>query len=516
MNRFLSSPAPGVSCRWPTSWRALSLAMACSLAACATQEDLQPVQRRIDTGLMGLADPAASAASALAPANAPSARPRGWTGGGEPPPDALVARALQDHPSLQVAASRLRRAEAGQTMADAQSTPQLQAKAEVDRQHFSDHGLYPPPIAGASITSGTLQLEGSWEWDLFGKHRAQLESAVGQTRAAQADVQAARWWLSTQVVRTYVQLGRLQAQREVAQRTLAQRDETLQIVRQRVQQGLDTRVELKQSEGGLPDARNQIEALDEQVTLTRHALAVLSGQSPTALDGLNVQLDALKRPATPVQLPVDLLAHRPDVMAALWRAQAATQDSKATRVALFYPNIDLTTYGGYNAIGLDRLLKASSLQWGLMPAVHLPLFDGDRRRAGMLEQVAQEDLAIANYNQVLLQAAQEAADQFSSVQAVARQQASQQEAQASAEAAHGLARSRYQAGLGNYLIVLSAEAAVLAQRRAAVDLQYRVLDAQIGLIRATAGASAGSAAAPTAAASGVPISPLAASPKGQS
>ncbi len=482
MTRFVFSPVAEVNRLQRCSLGAVSLAVALSLGACATQDDVQPVFQRLNGKQLGLTEPASSAAQPAI------ALPNWWTDLGDAQLDALVARALQDHPSLQVAASRLRRAQAGQIMADAQTSPQVQAKGEVARQHFSDHGLYPPPIAGASVTSGTLQLEGSWEWDLFGKHRAQLESAVGQTRAAEADVQAARWWLSTQVVRTYVQLGRLQAQREVAQRTLAQRDETLQLVRQRVQQGLDTRVELKQSEGGLPEARNQIEALDEQLTLTRHALAVLSGQAPIALDGINVRLDVLKLPTAPAQLPVDLLAHRPDVMAALWRAQAAAQDTKATRVALFYPNIDLATYGGYNAIGLDKLLQASSLQWGLVPAIHLPLFDGDRRRAGMQDKVAQEDLAIANYNQVVLQAAQEAVDQLSSVQAVARQQATQQEAQASAEAAYSLARSRYQAGLGNYLVVLSAETAVLAQRRAAVDLQTRALEAQIGLIRATAGA----------------------------
>jgi len=466
---------------FPAGARVLSLAAALALAACATQDDVQPVQRRLDAGKLGLDEPAAPTAQAL------TVLPAWWRELGDAQLDSLVDRALQDNPNLQVAASRLRRAMAGQTYAGAQNTPVVQTTGEVDRQHFTNHGLYPYPIAGSTLTSGTLQLEGQWELDLFGKHRAQLDAAVGQAQASQADLQAARWLLSAQIVRSHVQLGRLQAQREVAQRTLDQREETVQLVRQRVQRGIDTRVELKQSEGNPPEARNQIAQLDEQITLARHALAVLTGQSPTALDGLNVKLDALHLPDVPAQLPVDLLARRPDVTAALWRAQAATADTKATRVALFYPNIDLRVYGGYNAIGLSNVMQASSLQWGLMPAVHLPLFDGDRRRASMQDKAAEEDLAIAGYNQVVLQAAQEAADQFSSVQSVATQQATQREAQASAEAAYSLARSRYQAGLGNYLTVLSAETAVLAQRRLAVDLQGRALDARIGLIRAIAG-----------------------------
>ncbi len=463
----------------------LGLAAALGLSACATQDDIQPQQQRIQADRLGLQEPAGEPAQAAAMLQAPA----WWQALGDAQLDQLVSQALTGHPNLQVAQARWRRAQSGQVYAEGQSLPQVQAKAAVDRQHFTEHGIYPPPLAGGSYSTGTVQLEGSWELDLFGKHRAELDAAVGQSQAAEADVQAARWALSTQVVRSYVQLGRLQAQREVTQRALAQRDEMLRLVRQREKQGLDTQVEVKQSEGSLPELRGQIEALDEQISLTRHALAVLSGQGPTALDALNVKLDVLRGPDAPSALPLDMLSRRPDVMAALWRAQAANRQARATRVALFYPNIDLRAYTGYNAIGLDNVLKASSMQWGLMPAVTLPLFDGDRRRAHMQDQVAQEDLAIASYNQVLLQAAPEAVDQLGSVQSVARQQDSQRQAQASAEAAYELARSRYKAGLGNYLMVLSAETGVLTQRRAAVDLMSRALDARIGLIRATAGGS---------------------------
>jgi NodT family efflux transporter outer membrane factor (OMF) lipoprotein len=462
-----------------------------NLGACATQDDIQPVQGRLSAQRLGLTAPEAPASAPL------SDMPAWWASLGDARLDALVQQALQDHPNLQAAAARLRRTEAGQMRADSAASPQVQAKAEVDRQHFSAHGLYPPPIAGGYYSSGTLQLESSWELDLFGKHRAQLDAAVGQVKAAQADVVAARWVLSTQVVRTYVQLGRLQAQRGLAERALAQRNEMTRLVQQREKQGLDTRVEVRQSEGALPETRNQIEALDEQIALTRHALAVLTGQAPTALDDLQVKLDALQLPEAPAQLPLDLLSRRPDVTAALWRAQAANRTSRVTRVALFYPNIELRSYAGYNAIGLDNLLKGSSQQWGLMPAITLPLFDGDARRSAMLDQVSQEDLAIASYNQVVQQAAQEAVDQLTSVQAVARQQDSQRQAQAHVEAAYDLARSRYQAGLGNYLVVLNAETAVLAQRRAAVDLTTRALDARIGLIRAMAGGAAQAAQAAT-------------------
>jgi NodT family efflux transporter outer membrane factor (OMF) lipoprotein len=299
-------------------------------------------------------------------------------------------------------------------------------------------------------------------------------------------MQAAALVLSTQVARGYVQLARLQAQREVSVRTLAQRDEMLRLIRQRVQAGLDTQVELKQGEGALPDVRMQIEAIDEQISLARHALAVLTGQAPQALDQLNVAQDAIKTLPVPAHMPIDLLSRRADVVAALWRVQASGHEVDAAR-AMFYPNIDMKFYAGYNAIGLDQLLEASSAQWGLLPAIHLPLFDADRRRANLQGKVADQDAAQASYNQVVLQAVQEAADHIISTQSIARQQREQADAAHSAEAAYGLAKSRYEAGLGTYLTVLSAESAVLTQRRQGVDLRARAADAQLALVRALGG-----------------------------
>lgn len=454
-------------------------AVALVLSACATQQDVQPALRGIDGAQLGVQ-------TIVKPVQVDAQLGAWWQAYGDVQLNGLIDKALADSPNIQAAQTRLQRVSAMEAYTRGTDKPQLQATTEVDRQHFSEHGMYPPPIAGNSLTTGTMQLEGKWELDLFGKQRAELAAAIGQTRASQADMQAARLLLSSQVARTYLQLGRLQAQRDVSRRALAQREEMLGLIRQRVQAGLDTAVELKQGEGALPDTRVQIEMLDEQITLTRHALAVLTGQAPQALDALNVRMDGFQPLPAPEHVPVDLLARRADVMAALWRVQASSDQVDAAR-ALFYPNVDLTSYAGFNAIGLDQLLKASSLQWGLMPAIHLPLFDGDRRRANLQGKVAEQDAAQAAYNQTVLQAVQEVADQLASSRSVARQRSEQQAAQQSAESAYKLALERYQAGLGSYLVVLNAESAVLVQRRSAVDLQARGMDTQLGLIKALGG-----------------------------
>lgn len=429
-----------------------------------------------------------------------------WRAWGDDSLSNLVDQALRDSPSLAVVRSRLVRAEAMRQQADSVTQPQLQARGEVARQRYTEHGLFPPPLAGSVRENGTLQLEAAWELDLFGRHRAELAAAVGETRAAEAEAHAAQLLLSTQVARTHLQLARLLSLRDVAARTLAQREETLKLIQQRVAAGLDTTVELRQGEASLPDARQQLEALNEQIALTRHALAALLGQGPDALDGHAPELGRLRLPADPGAMPVDLLSRRADVMAARWRVESAGQLTRAAR-ASYYPNVDLRAFGGYGAIGLDRLLDPGSLQWGVLPALNLPLFDGGRREAGLRSRVADEDQAIARYNQTVLQAVQEVADALGSERSLQRQRAEQAAAQQASEAAYRLARERYQAGLGSYLNVLSAETAVLAQRRLAVDLQARQLDNQAALVRALGGGlSPVSTASPASPVSPIPTS----------
>ncbi len=104
--------------------------------------------------------------------------------------------------------------------------------------------------------------------------------------------------------------------------------------------------------------------LDEQAALLRHQLAALSAQPPGALNTLSPKLPApLALQAADDRLGLDLLGRRPDVVAARWRVEAATQKVGAAR-AQFYPNINLSAFAGFNSIGMDQLLKASSRQFG--------------------------------------------------------------------------------------------------------------------------------------------------------
>jgi len=258
-----------------------------------------------------------------------------------------------------------------------------------------------------------------------------------------------------------------------------------------VQAGIDTAVELRQGEALLPETRQQLEALDEQIALARHALAALSVQAPNALDALTPRFAALTMVDLPDALPADLLGRRADISAARWRIEAATRDVEAAR-AQFYPNINLTAFVGLSSIGLDRLLRSGSQQYGAGPAIHLPIFDAGRLRANLRGKASDLDLAIESYNGTVIDAVRDVADQLGSLQSLERQRREQTLAQTAAELTYDLATQRYRAGLGTYLTVLNAEASVLTARRLSADLLARAYDTRVALIRALGGGYAAS------------------------
>ena len=464
---------------------AIASSVLLTLGGCASSAGIAPVAHSTAPAAIGLTE--ASTPSLASPIGA-----EWWHAFGDPALDALVERALAGNPGVKVAQARLARADAALASSKAADGPLVVAGLDATRELFSANSIYPPPLGGSIRTLGNAQIGAGWELDLFGRNKALIEASVGVQHAAQAEVQVARLVLASSVASGYVQLGRWFEQREVAVRALKQREETLVLINQRVQAGLDTAVEQRQGEGALPETRQVIEQLDEQIALTRHALAALTAQAPNALDSFSPRLSVLQAVPLPASLPADLLARRADITAARWRIEAATSDTQAAR-AQFYPNVNLSAFIGFSSIGLDRLFRSSSEQWGVTPAIHLPIFDSGRLRANLRVKTADLDAAIESYNGAVLDAVHDAADQISSMASLTRQQAEQTLAHAAAESAYDLATQRYKAGLGTYLTVLNAESNVLNQRRLTAAMKARALDAQIGLIRALGGGYAGDA-----------------------
>ncbi len=445
------------------------------LAGCASQGAVQPTAQAVQPARLGLAG---------GPAEFP--RDNWWTQFDDPQLNRLIAQALADNPSLQEAQARLRQAQAAVGVAQSSLEPKLGAAVNSTRQRFSENDIYPPPLGGGIYTENQALLQGSYELDFFGLHRAQLQASIGQARASQAQAQAARVLLAANVASGYFNLAKLDAQRAVLERTLAQRRHIEKLVGDRVRAGLETSLQQRQAQAEIPQIQLQIEQNAQTQAEARHALAALLGQGPQVTASLSPSLRALPMPALPTDIPAALIGRRADVVAARWQAQSALAGVKAARAA-FYPNISLTAFAGYTALGFSQFLAAGSRAYGVGPALTLPIFEGGKLRANLRGQVAGADAAIDLYNATLVNAVREVADALSSRRSLQKQLAQQHEALTLAEDAYALAQQRYRAGLSNDLSVLSTENAVLQLRQAGVNLKAQALLDDVALIRALGG-----------------------------
>jgi NodT family efflux transporter outer membrane factor (OMF) lipoprotein len=462
----------------PAFSKGLHCLLITGLAGCANLSGIPPHATLRDANSLGLPLPVGRVQAPL--------DTQWWRAFGDDTLNQLEAQALQANPSLKRAQARLTGAQAAAQLAGASSGPLLAAQLNLTEQRYTANGAVPPPLAGSVQSSGTAQLAASWEMDFFGKNQAALQAALGTERAAQADAQAARVLLAAQVAQTYFAWVGLVEQHAVANRMLAQRQAILQLVQDRFQAGLDTSLDLRQAEAALPEARLQLAQLDEQIALTKNALAALIGEPNKPIALIPCAQAAVKPISLDSTITANLLGQRADVTAARWRAQAADQNVASAR-AQFYPNINLAAFAGLSSIGLDKLLQSGSQQWGVGPALSLPLFDGGRLRANLGGKTAERDAAVESYNSTVINAVHDVADQLISAQAVVAQRAEQALAAAAAEDAYTGAQQRFHSGLYNALQVLSSESAVLAQHRVAVDLTTRVLQNQVALARALGG-----------------------------
>lgn len=456
---------------------AMGAALLMVLAACA------PIPKLADTAAP-IDGPEAAARLGLDAGDSQALDPQWWKRFGDAQLDALVDQAIANSPSLALARARIARAAALTENAEAAKRPNAELEADVTRQRITEHGIYPPPLAGSVRTLANIQAGLSYEFDFFGKHEAALQAALGQRRAAEADAAAARLSVSNAVTKAYVALARSQAQSRLLEQQKTLRDQSLSLVRQRSAAGLDNGQDLRVAEAPLPDIQRQQVVLGEQQTLLRHQIAALTGQGPSATATLNA---ALPRVLDWQQEPhLDLLGRRPDLAAARARVEASAQDVRAARTQ-FYPSVSLTAFVGLNSIGLDELFKSGSRQYGAGPALHLPIFDSGRLRANLRGSAAEQDAAIASYNAAVLDAVRDASDQVATLQSLRQQQQQQDALAANADSQFALADQRHRAGLTGRIAVLNAHQSQLLQQRAQIDLHAQTVDAQINLMRALGG-----------------------------
>jgi NodT family efflux transporter outer membrane factor (OMF) lipoprotein len=460
--------------------RLAALGAALLLASCASFEGMEGNPR--PQSLQDLA------ASASLPAQGGAWPALDWVAGiGGAPLQALVDEAMAGNPGLQGAASRIASARAAIEASGANRLPTVGAGLSSTYQRYTETGLIPPPLAGAYKADTQLALNFSYEFDFWGRHEAELQAALSQGRAAEAEQYSARLMLTSSIARAWLQLARQNGQLALTRQQLAARERLGQLTALRFKAGLDTQSESEQTRQQLEGLRAEIVQWQEGMALTRNQIAALLGKGPDR--GLSIEPASLPTDAAialPDALPLGLVGRRPDIVASRWRVEAAQGDIDSAR-AQFYPNINLSAFAGFSTLSLERLFDAGSRIAGIGPAIRLPVFEGGRLRAQFKGRVAGYDNAVASYNQALTDALRDVADQVQSLRAAEAQGGHQRAATQAAMNALRLARQRERAGTINMLPVLASELALVVQRKIELENQARRADLQVGLIRALGG-----------------------------
>lgn len=394
-----------------------------------------------------------------------------WRRVGDPQLDRLVDAALQQNPNLQAAAARVLLAQADVGASSSRLLPHFDAGLALTQQYFSAQGLH-LNANGTSNTYGDLNpLVVRYHVDLWGQDQDLVRAARGQLAMTEAEAAQARLLVSTAVVVQYFALaGDLRLLQE-AERLHALRERAEGVAEAGFRQGLCSASPVHAKKLAVARSAEQIAKLQAAVAAERHALAELCGAGPSMqVAGNALAIQQLLPPAgLPKELPLRLLARRPDIVAARWAVQAAAAKVGAARAA-FYPDINLRLLAGWNSIHLGDLFAPGNFAHAIGPVITLPIFEGGALRARLKAQNAAFMMAQDQYRSTLLTALREIADRLSTAEQLERQDQAQHNAAAAARAQWQLQQQAWRQGLSDELPSIDADIARIqvSQRETAI------------------------------------------------
>jgi NodT family efflux transporter outer membrane factor (OMF) lipoprotein len=219
----------------------------------------------------------------------------------------------------------------------------------------------------------------------------------------------------------------------------------------------------------------------------RNQLSALAGKGPDYGEQIRRPILSLALPiGLPTAIPADLLGRRPDVVAQRWRVEAAGKGIKVAKAA-FYPNIDLRAFVGWQSLGFDKFLSSESVIKGFGPAISLPIFEGGRLRSQLSVSTADYDIAVESYNNTLIHALENVANQIVTLRSLEKQRAETYQSNSLAGRSYDVAMYGFRSGLTDYLNVLNAQNQTLLESQRKAQVEARFLDAYAALMQAIGG-----------------------------
>ncbi|HSC81043.1 MAG TPA: efflux transporter outer membrane subunit [Chitinolyticbacter sp.] len=412
-----------------------------------------------------------------------------WKQYGSEELDTLVESARTHNAEIQTAIARIEEARALLGIASAEQLPRLDLGASGSRQRASRNG----PQAGlGTYEDYQFAASASWEIDLWGRVRNQREAAFEQLRATQFERESVLLAVTASTVEAYFNLRALDAQVDVAQQTLATREESYSLRVKRFKGGMTSELDVRQAEAELMDARAALPALQASQTSAQNALLILTGASArsvfedSAPRGVAIDLIVPDAVTVPPGLPSDLLLRRSDIQTAEAQLRATRAQIQVARAAWF-PRITLTGLFGVQSLEFSNLFDGPSKAWSYAGNLAMPLFDNGLTAAQVDEARARDKQAAIAYEQAVRRAFGDVRVALDSVQRSRERAAALQQQTTALVRQVKLARLRYDNGYSDFLEVLDAERSEFEARLNLINAQRDALLSQLTLIKALGG-----------------------------
>ena len=417
----------------------------------------------------------------------PPTDPEWWAVFRDPILTDLERRVAAANLDVRTATIRLAESRFQRGVAAAAELPSLNGDAKYTRELYSQNGivsllgaLAPPgaPLAVPPINDYNVGFDASWELDLWGKVRRQVEAADAAVDQAADQRRDALVSSLAELARDYIQLRGVQTQIRIANDNLKVDRGVLGLAQERTQRGLQNGLDVENAAAQVESIRAQIPALEQQETQYINALSLLLDQPPGALKAelARPHSEPASPPRVPLGIPSELARRRPDIRAAETQLHAATANI-GVAVGAFYPTVQLNGTVGLDALDYTNLWKGSSLQYQLGPSISLPIFAGGRLRNTLELRDAQQQEAAIAYHKTVLQAWHDVVNAL-----VAHRLEQDRRARLRAQADHSrqaldLARTRYNDGVTDFLTVLDTERTLLqAEQQHAASTTNVALD----------------------------------------
>lgn len=417
-----------------------------------------------------------------------------WTTFNDPTLNTLVERAVRGNLDLQIAQARVREARAQRGVVSADLYPTMNVSGSYQRSRTSKNINGVQSQSGSQSNfgvSGDLYQAGfdaSWEIDVFGGIRREIEAANADINAEVENRRNTLVTLLAEVARNYTELRGAQRQIAIASENLRAQQETLELTRVRFDAGLVSDLDVARAEAQAQTTASQIPALESSSQQSIHLLSVLLGQEPDALmnELSNVAPIPQTPPEIPIGLPSDLLRRRPDVRRAERQLAAATARIGVATADLF-PKFSLTGFLGLTSSKFSKLGNSGSTTWSILPGVSWPVFDFGRIRSNIAVQNAREEQAAIFYEQTVLTSLREVADALISFSQEQIRRQSLASAVDSNRRAVSLANDLYKQGLADFLSVLQVQRDLFDSQDALVQSDRRVSSNLVALYKALGG-----------------------------